>query len=88
MEVEIVVNGGVTLVLIPKNDMEEQLLKELANQPNDIAYTIDGIQIVGKQVSQGLIITKATGKTAVDDNNQESDTTESSSEDADKEEDL
>ncbi len=76
MEIEIVVNGGVTLVLIPKNDMEEQLLKQLVNQHNDITYTSDGIQIVGKTVSQGMIIHKHSGKSAIDNNQEHSESNE------------
>lgn len=78
MEVLITANGALTMVVVPTNEMEVEMLKRLANQKNEINFTSNGIQIVNKQVPQGLVISKETGTVipAEDNNNQEQDTQE------------
>ena len=73
MEVEVVVNGGVKLVIIPQNEMEQKLLEELTNQDNDLVLAKEGIRIVDKQVPQGLIIQKKKGKSASEEDTEETD---------------
>lgn len=60
MEVEIVVNGDVTLVLIPKNSTEEELVKELAGQDNEISLIRGGTNILSKSIPTGIIVRKKT----------------------------
>lgn len=75
MEVLITANGALTMVIVPTNEMEVEMLKRLANQKNEIHFTTNGIQIVNKQVPQGLVISKETGTLGLpDNNNQEQDT--------------
>ena len=60
------------MVVVPTNEMEVEMLKQLANQKNEIQFTANGIQIVNKQISQGLVISKITSITSgIDNNNQE-----------------
>ncbi len=65
MEVEIVINGGVTLILIPKGDMEEKLLEQLATQPNEVVVIKNGTRILNKTIPIGVIIGKK-GNNATD----------------------
>ena len=58
MEVQVTANGAVTLVIVPTNEMEVEMLKQLANQNNEINFTANGITIVNKSVPQGLVISK------------------------------
>ncbi len=58
MQVEIVVNGGVTLVLLPQNEMEERMLQELDRQDNSINLIRSSVMILNKTISNGLIISK------------------------------
>ncbi len=58
MDVELVANGNVTLVLIPKTPMEEEALKLLAKQENEIIQIRSGAAILSRTVNQGIIIRK------------------------------
>lgn len=58
MEVEIVINGGVTLILIPKNDMEEKALDQLATQINETTIIRNGTKILNRTIPKGLVIGK------------------------------
>jgi hypothetical protein len=56
MKHEFLVNGQVTLVLIPENEMEEQLLKQMMRQNNDLTEIRTALQILGKPVRNGIIL--------------------------------
>lgn len=56
MHVNILVNGGVCLVLAPDNDMEEELLRALAKQENVIHEVRQSITIINKTLNKGIII--------------------------------
>lgn len=58
MEVEIVMNGGISLVLIPKNEMEEKALEQLSSQENDIQLIRSGATILKRTINKGVVITK------------------------------
>lgn len=65
MEVEIVINGGVTLILIPKGEMEEKLLEQLASQTNEVTVIKNGTRILNKTIALGVVIGKK-GNNATD----------------------
>ena len=56
MEVQTIVNGKISLVIVPQNEMEKKLLEQLTNQDNEVIHTKEGFQILGKSVSEALVI--------------------------------
>jgi hypothetical protein len=58
MKVETIVNGGVTLVLVPENDLDEAMLKQLALQENEITEIRSGATVLNRTFNQGLVIQK------------------------------
>ena len=58
MKTEFLVNGGVSLLIAPENEMEEQLLKQLAKQENDINEIRSSVIILNKTFRNGLFIGK------------------------------
>lgn len=62
MQYEFVVNGGVSIVLAPENEMEEHLLKQLMKQNNDIQEIRTTITVLSKTFKNGLVIGKKTSK--------------------------
>lgn len=58
MQIETIVNGGVTLVLSPENPMEEEVLKQLMRQTNELIEIRSGAQILGRQFNSGIVIGK------------------------------
>lgn len=60
MQYEFVVNGGVSIVLAPENEMEEHLLKQLMKQDNDIQEIRTTITVLSKTFKNGLVIGKKT----------------------------
>jgi len=62
MKVETVINGGVTLVISPENQMEEQALKQLANQNNEITEIRSGAMVLNRTFNSGIVIGKKTGE--------------------------
>ena len=58
MQYEFVVNGGVSIVLAPENEMEEHLLKQLMKQDNDIQEIRTTITVLSKTFKNGLVIGK------------------------------
>lgn len=58
MNVEFIVNGGVTCLLSPENEMEEQLLKQLAKQTNEITEVRGSIVVFNQTLRNGLVIGK------------------------------
>ena len=58
MQYEFVVNGGVSILLVPENEMEEHLLKQLMKQDNDLQEIRTTITVLSKTFKNGLIIGK------------------------------
>lgn len=59
MEHIFVTNGETQLVLVPQNDMDAGLLKELMEGgPVEIDWIRQPVSILGKSVTNGLIIRK------------------------------
>ena len=56
MEVLTVMNGKLQLVLKPTNEMEEKILEQLATQDNAITVIRNGVSILGRTISKGLVI--------------------------------
>lgn len=58
MDVELIANGSVTLVLIPKTPMEEEALKLLMKQENEIVEIRSGATVLNRTFNQGILIRK------------------------------
>ena len=58
MKTEIVMNGHITVLLVPENDAEKEVLKQLYKQPNEIIEFRSTMTVLNKNLSNGLIITK------------------------------
>jgi hypothetical protein len=58
MQVEFIVNGGVSLLLAPENDSEEALIKQLVKQQNDITEIRSSVVVLNKTFKNGLLISK------------------------------
>jgi len=67
MHINILVNGTVSLVLSPDNEMEEEVLKALCKQDNAINEIRQSINVVNTTLSKGIIISsKITNKVEQD----------------------
>lgn len=64
MQVEFIVNGGVSLIFSPENPMEEELVKCLMKQQNDIMEFRTAQQILNKTFRNGIVIGKRAGSFA------------------------
>jgi len=60
MQVEFIVNGSVSLLLAPENDMEAALIKQLVKQKNDI-IDISSTSIVLNKTFKSCVVIKAIG---------------------------
>lgn len=68
MQVEFIVNGGISLLLAPDTDSEEALLKQLVKQQNQIHEIRTTVIVLNKTFKQGLLIGRKTaGRNATDD---------------------
>lgn len=74
MKVESIVNGDVKLLLIPENTMEEEVIKQLMKQENELTEIRSTVQILNKSVKYAVLIGKKT-------NNKEEDPKETVNED-------
>lgn len=86
MKVEIVINGGVSLILEPESTSEEEALKELVLQKNDIVLPRDGVTVLGKTMSNCLLITSSSGSTFSNDESEEDNNQEQVTEETEEEE--
>lgn len=67
MQIEFLLNGGVSLILSPENAMEEELLKGLMKQQNDINEFRTSLQVLNKTFRNGIVIgKKSSGPPATD----------------------
>lgn len=62
MQIEFLVNGGVSLLLSPENEMEEHLLKQLMKQDNDLNEIRSSVMVLNKTFRNGVLIGKKTLK--------------------------
>ena len=67
MQIEFLVNGGVSLMLAPENTMEEELLKQLMKQDNDLSEIRTSVIILNKTFRNGIFIHSKTKKPVIDD---------------------
>jgi hypothetical protein len=60
MQVEFIVNGGISLIFSPDNPMEEELVKALMKQQNEIMEFRTAQTILNKTFRNGIVIGKKT----------------------------
>lgn len=58
MQVEFIVNGGITLIFSPDNPMEEELVKNLLKQQNEIQEFRTAQTILNKTFRNGFVLGK------------------------------
>lgn len=58
MQIEFLVNGGVSLLLSPENEMEEHLLKQLMKQKNDLVEIRSSVVVLNKTFKGGVLVGK------------------------------
>lgn len=58
MQVEFIVNGGVSLLLVPENAAEEALVKQIMTQDNDLTEIRTRIMVLNKSFNNGILIGK------------------------------
>lgn len=68
MQVEFVLNGRVTLLLIPENPMEEEVIKQLMKQDNELSEIRGGATVLNRTLTSGMVITKKSSASVVEDN--------------------
>ena len=56
MQTEIIVNGVVSLLLIPDNEMEEQMLHQLMKQTNSLTEIRSSVIVLSKTFKSGILI--------------------------------
>lgn len=72
MQIEFLVNGGVSIILSPENDMEDALLKQFCKQKNGITEIRSSVVILNKTYRGGILIGKETvGKSEIDETKKE-----------------
>jgi len=60
MQVEFLVNGGVSLLLSPENEMEEHLLKQMMKQDNELTEIRSSVVVLNKTFRNGILVAKKT----------------------------
>ena len=58
MKVDTLLNGSITLILVPENDAEKEILKALVKQDNDISELRSTVTILSKSITNGIMIAK------------------------------
>ena len=59
MQTEFILDNGVlSLLLIPENTLEEELIKSLVKQDNVIQQSRSGITVLNKTLANALVISK------------------------------
>lgn len=58
MQIEFLVNGGVSLLLCPDNEMEEALLKQMMKQQNDLIEIRSSVIVLNRTFRNGVLIGK------------------------------
>jgi|TARA_B110000503_G_C7162052_1_gene420084 hypothetical protein len=62
MQVEFLVNGGVSLLLVPENEMEESMLKQMMKQDNDLTQIRSNVIVLNKTFRSGVLIHSKSNK--------------------------
>lgn len=58
MQYEFIVNGGVSILLVPENIMEEELLKQMMKQENNLQEIRTSVSVLSKTFKNGILIGK------------------------------
>jgi len=58
MKCHFLINGSTTLILSPENPLEEEIIKSLAAQKNEIIQISATVTIINKTMRNGLLIGK------------------------------
>jgi hypothetical protein len=58
MQIELLVNGGVSILLVPDNVMEEELIKQLMKQDNILTEIRSSVMVLNKTFRSGILIGK------------------------------
>lgn len=58
MKCHFLINGSTTLILSPENPLEEEIVKSLASQDNEIVQISATVTIINKTMRNGLVIGK------------------------------
>lgn len=58
MKVETVLNGAISLIIIPETDLDVEVLKQILKQESDITHMGSQLVIMNKPYKGGLIISK------------------------------
>ena len=58
MQIEFLVNGGVSLLLSPENEMEEALLKQMMKQDNELTEIRSSVVVLNKTFRNGVLLSK------------------------------
>ena len=58
MQIEFLVNGGVSLLLSPENEMEEALLKQMMKQDNELTEIRTSVVVLNKTFRNGVLVGK------------------------------
>lgn len=66
MQVEFIINGGVSLMLAPENAMEEELIKGMMKQPNELTEIRSNVIILNRTFKSGLLIHSSNKKEEID----------------------
>lgn len=67
MQVEFIVNGGVSLLFAPENEAEEALLKQMMKQDNDITEIRSVVTVLSKTFRHGVLIAKKSQTKPIED---------------------
>jgi hypothetical protein len=62
MQIELLVNGGVSILLSPDNVMEEELIKQLMKQDNILTEIRSNIVVLNKTFRNGVLIGKSSSQ--------------------------
>jgi len=57
MKTDILINGHIALVITPENEMEKEILKALCKQDNEMIELRSAVQVLGKTLRDGIVIT-------------------------------
>jgi len=66
MQVEFLVNGGVSLLFSPENEMEEALLKQMMKQDNELTEIRSSVVVLNKTFRAGVLISSKLRKPELD----------------------
>jgi hypothetical protein len=62
MKVDILVNGKMSLIIMPENEMEKQMLAEIIKTPCAVTAVEKGSLLMQKQIENSLIVSQVIEK--------------------------